>query len=176
MAIVVLYYLTYIMDAERHWFMIKRRIDLHGRVTIVIPGNLPPHEIQYIRDTIESARYAQGNHELVDLDGLVPDINYITTPLIPNDVEAEERPNLFVQRPHTNPTNLNTSVPDVVHNAVPLILGGVALEEEPDLSTQEPEFRTDLDMLDAFVPNVDHNEASLVLSDVIIIEESDLHH
>jgi hypothetical protein len=163
------------MDADRHWFVVKRRIDRYGRVTIVIPGNLPPHEIQYIKETIESAIHAQEySHEPINLDGLLPDITYITTPLILDDVEVVERPNLFVQIFHPDPVNLDTSVPEAAYSAMPLALGGMALEEEQGLPAQDAYI--DSDNPDTFVPNMDYHEPSLTLSGVIIIEEPDLHH
>jgi hypothetical protein len=161
------------MDTERRWFMVKLLIARH-EVTIVIPGNLPPYEIQYIKETIESAIHAQEySHEPINLDGLLPDINYITTPLILDDVEAEERQNLSVQIFHPDPVNLDTSVPEAAYSAMPLALGGIALEEELDQLAQE--LHTDSDISDTFVPNVDQNEASLTLNVLIIIEESNFH-
>jgi hypothetical protein len=151
------------MNVNHHWFTVKQLIDRHGRVTTIIPDNLSPHEAQHIMDIIESTRYVQESFTDSLLSILVPEVDYNPTPLILNDIEVEERPNLFVQRSNIDPINSDTSVPDVTHNVIPLISDDLALEE-PDLSVQE--LYTDSAISDTFVPDVNHNMTPLILNDL----------
>jgi hypothetical protein len=163
------------MVIERRWFMIEIRIDRYGRATIIIPGNLSPHMVQYIRNAIESARYIrEHNHESIDLTGLVPDINYITTPLILNDMEVDERPNLFVQIFYTDSANSNNLVPDMVYNAMPPTSNDLVLGEEPNLSAQEP--YSDPAISDASVPDIDYSITLPTLNGLGSNGELDLYH
>jgi hypothetical protein len=70
------------MDIDCHWSMVELRIDRYGRVTVVTPDKTS-HEVQYIRNTTRSERCVQDCYDAsIILDGLVPDIDYCTTPLI----------------------------------------------------------------------------------------------
>jgi hypothetical protein len=70
------------MDSDRRWFMVELRIDRHGRTATIIPDNLPPEEVQYIEEAINSEDHVQERNDgPVDLDALVPEIDYYTTPL-----------------------------------------------------------------------------------------------
>jgi hypothetical protein len=69
------------MDTDSR-FMVKLLIDRHHRAATIIPDNLPPEEVQYIEEAINSENPVQeGDDESADLDGLVPDMDYCTTPL-----------------------------------------------------------------------------------------------
>jgi hypothetical protein len=73
------------MDTERRWFMVEQRIDRYGRAVIIIPDNLPPEEVQYIEEAMNTKYYVQERNDgPINLDALVPDIDYCTTPLILN--------------------------------------------------------------------------------------------
>jgi hypothetical protein len=70
------------MDTDRRWFMVKLNIDKYGRVTTIIPDNLSPEEVQYIEEAINSEDNIQEHNDgPINLDALVPDIYYCTTPL-----------------------------------------------------------------------------------------------
>jgi hypothetical protein len=81
------------MNFDRRWFMVELRIDRYHRTATIIPDNLLPEDVQYIEEAINSEDYAQeSNDEPINLDTLVPDINYCTTPLSLDDPVAEEEP------------------------------------------------------------------------------------
>jgi hypothetical protein len=142
--------------------MVKQLIDWHGEVTTIIPNNLPPHEVQYIIDTIESTRYVREPYTDFPFGILVPDVNYITTPLILNDAEEEERPIIFVQRFYINPASSDVLVPDMIYNATPPTSNGLALEEEPNQAAQG--FHPNFTMSDASTPDIDHSILSSPLN------------
>jgi hypothetical protein len=76
------------MNADRRWFMVRLRIDRYHRTATIIPNNLPPEEVQYIEEAINSEDHVQeDDNGPVNLDALVPDIDYCTTPLSLDDLQ-----------------------------------------------------------------------------------------
>jgi hypothetical protein len=72
------------MDIDDQWYTFTERIDSQGRRTVIFPDNLTPAQIERIKS--DSKRTCKPIYEYgIVLDGLVPDINYCTTPLILHD-------------------------------------------------------------------------------------------
>jgi hypothetical protein len=69
------------MNTDRRWFMVEQRIDRYGRAATIIPDNLPPEEVRYIEVAINSDDVQEHDDGPINLDALVPDIDYCTSPL-----------------------------------------------------------------------------------------------
>jgi hypothetical protein len=69
------------METERQWYTVELRIDRYGRTTVILPNDLSPTQIRQINADLREDHRPTYDDGIV-LDGLVPDINYCTTPLI----------------------------------------------------------------------------------------------
>jgi hypothetical protein len=155
------------MDNEHRWFTVRQLIDRDGIVTNIIPGNLPPGEVQNIRNAIESARYLQRSHS-DPVNTLVPDVDHNDMPFTLNGMTSE--PTLSIQGLYPDATILNTLVPDVDYDETSP--SSDDMEEGSNLFVQM--FHTNPTNLDTSVPDAAHDTAPLILGGMALAEASSL--